>query len=71
MRLNFIFQIIFIINVIPQDNASLEFKGVYKISSVYNNYILAHYNNYLQFFMGKEQTNQIFIFTKISNNFFS
>ena len=70
MRLIWIFQIMFIIKFTSQDNASLEFIGVYTISSVYNNNVLAHYNNYLQFFREKAQKNQMFKFTKTSNNFF-
>ena len=53
-----------------QDNYNLEFKGIYRIQSLYNNYFLTDENNCLQFFEPKYKNPQIYRILKTENNTF-
>ena len=72
MKFFFLFLILIksFIYINNQNYSFVEFKGVYRIDSLFNNYSLTEENNCLQFFDNKNKSGQIFRIIKNENNTF-
>ena len=70
LSFNFIIQLILFISILNQESDVLEFKGIYRIESLLNDYVLTDENYSLQFCDKKLKTGQIFRIKKNENNFF-
>ena len=70
MKFSFIIIIKILLLIYGQDNNNLEFKGIYKINSLYNNYSLTDENYCLQFFNNKYKNHQIYRIIKNENGTF-
>ena len=64
----FIIQLILFISINNQENNTLEFKGVYTIQSLYNNYSIAEDNFCLQFYDPIDKIPHLFRIIKNENN---
>ena len=72
MKFFFLFLILIksFIYINNQNYSFVEFKGVFRIDSLFNNYSLTEENNCLQFFDNKNKSGQIFRIIKNENNTF-